>query len=594
MPGLPLWAKLYLGGAYGAAAAAAAVAAARALAPDHEQLLAFAVLAPLTAAAQLFKVEAPNRHSYHATPAFLLASVLVLPPPLLVPLVALAMLPEWVRYRFPWYIQLFNIATYLLNVLAAWAVFQAAGGRAGSVTDWRWLAATGLAAATFTTLNHSMVALVLWLARGVGLRESGILKWESLGTDMTLLFMGAGMGSLWAVNPPLIALAVAPLFLFYRALFVPQLQEEAYHDAKTGLLTPRKALEILNDEIARLQKSPRPTAVIMADLDLMRNINNSLGHLAGDEVLQVVGGLLRRSVRGDDMVGRFGGEEFLILLRDTDAEAALRVAERLRSAVEAASMRVSDSPEPLRITMSLGVAAFPDPCPDPSRLLYQADMAVYRSKLNGRNRVSMASPADEGEQAEASSLGETLESLVFALEARGAGFDGRTLRVTALSLAVAREMGIPEGSTEWSDIERGSLLHDVGKIAVPREVLYKQAPLTEAEWEQVRQHPKVGWAMLSGIETLRGAAEIVRAHHEHYDGSGYPRGLTGEEIPMGARIFAVVDAFDAMTSERPYRPARPPESALEEIGRERGRQFDPAVVDSLLRVVGEKRGKISG
>ncbi|HEU4758348.1 MAG TPA: diguanylate cyclase, partial [Dehalococcoidia bacterium] len=295
-------------------------------------------------------------------------------------------------------------------------------------------------------------------------------------------------------------------------------------------------------------------------------------------------------LRSDDVVGRFGGEEFLVLLRDTDATAGMRVAERLRAAVESLPVPVTDSREPLRITMSLGVAAFPDPCPEPARLLYHADMAVYRSKLNGRNRVSLASPeADEGEQ-EAGSFRQTLESLVFALEARGAGFDGQTLRVTALSLSLAREMGIAEGSPEWQDIERGSLLHDVGKIAVPSDVLYKEGPLTAEEWQEVRQHPEIGWAMLRQVETLRGPAEIVRAHHEHYDGSGYPLGLAGEEIPLGARIFAVVDAFDAITSDRPYRAAQSESAALEEICRERGRQFDPAVVDALLKVLGRKTG----
>ncbi len=586
--GLSLSAKLYLAGVYGAAAAAAALLVGAGAAPGREAVVAFAVLTPLTAAAQLFKVEGPNRHSYHAAPAFLLAAALVLDPPLLVPLVILAMLPEWARYRFPWYIQTFNIATYALNVLAAWAVFHAVGDGVDAVAHWRWVLAAALGAAAFTTLNHGLVALVLRLARGVGLRESGILAWESLGTDMTLLCMGVGMGALWTVNPPLMALGIAPLFLFYRALFVPQLQEEAYHDAKTGLLTPRKALEALNEEIARVQRSARPTAVIMADLDLMRNINNKMGHLAGDEVLRAVGGALRRSLRGDDVVGRFGGEEFLVVLPDTDAESALRVAERLRAAVASLSVTVADSAEPLKVTMSLGVAAFPDPCPDPARLLYHADMAVYRSKLNGRNRVSLASPeADEGEQ-DATSFRRTLESLVFALEARGAGFDGQTLRVTALSLAMAREMRIAESSAQWQDIERGSLLHDVGKIAVPSEVLYKQGPLTEEEWVQVKEHPEIGWAMLSRIETLAGAAEIVRAHHEHYDGSGYPRALAAAEIPLGARIFAVVDALDAMTSDRPYRPAQSESAAVAEIRRERGRQFDPAVVDALLKVLGRR------
>jgi len=583
-----------LAGVYGLAAGAAALAVALQMStPSLETLAAFGLLLPLAAAAQLFKVDAPNRHSYHATPAFLLAAALLLGPSLLVALVVLAMLPEWLRYRYPWYIQLFNVATYVLNVLAAWAVFHAVSEADLAAPSWRPALATALAAAAFTTVNHAMVALVLRLARGIGLKQSGILAWESLGTDMTLLCVGAGMATLWALNPPLVALAIAPLFLFYRALFVPQLQEEAHVDAKTELLTPRRSLELLHQEIARIQRSPRPTAVIMADLDLLRDVNNSLGHLAGDQVLAAVAAALRRSLRGDDVVGRFGGEEFLILLRDTSPDSALRVAERLRAAVEAASIPVADSPDPVRITMSLGVACFPDPCRDPERLLYFADMAVYRSKLNGRNRVTLAAPSIDDAQPPQGDSRKPLESLVLALAAREAGFDSRTLRIAALCLALAREMGIPEGSPQWRDIEAACLLHDVGKVAIPSEVLNKRGPLSPQDWTYVRQHPQIGWEMLRQVETLRSAAEIVRAHHEHWNGGGYPYGLRCEEIPLGARIFAVVDAFAAITSDQPYRAAQAEAVAIEEVRRNRGAQFDPQVVDVFLKLLGQPVGAAS-
>ena len=587
-------ARLYLAAVYALAVAAAfATILADPAWPGLNALLAFVVLLPLTAGSQLCKVDAPNGHSYHATPALLLAAVLLLDPLLLVPLVVLAMLPEWLRYRYPWYIQAFNIATYLLNALAAWAVFHAIAGDDALAASWRSAAATALAAATFTVLNHALVALVLRVARGIGLKDSGILAWDSMATDATLLCVGAGMAAMWVVNPLLVVLAIAPLFLFYRALFVPQLQEEAHYDAKTGLLTPRRSLEVLNEEIARLEKSPRPAAVIMADLDLLRNINNSLGHLAGDEVLRAVADILRRSLPGEHIIGRFGGEEFILVLRGKDAAGGLAAAEKVRAAVEATSIPVTDSPDPVSVTISLGVAAFPDPCPDPQRLLYHADMAVYRSKLSGRNRVTLASPNSD-DAGGATSYVETLESLVFALESRGAGFNGQTLRVTALALAMAREMGISEGSEGWSDIERGSLLHDVGKIAIPSRVLYKTGPLSEDEWEIVRQHPELGAAMLRSIEALAGAADIVRAHHEHYDGSGYPRGLRGRQIPRGARILAVADAFDAITSDRPYRGAQSEAVALEEIERGRGSHFDPKAVDALVRVLSPEPTAIVG
>ncbi|MFQ5471713.1 MAG: diguanylate cyclase, partial [Dehalococcoidia bacterium] len=553
-----------------------------------EELLAFGLLTALTAGSQLFKVEGPKRHSYHATPAFLLAATLLLQPWLLVTLVVVAMLPEWAKFRYPWYIQSFNIATYVLNALAAWVVFQVAGQGRELAVFWQQAGAIGLAAITFAVLNHTMVAMVLWTARGIPLRDSGILAWDSVLTDMALLLSGAAMATLWLVNPPLVILGIAPMFLFYRALSVPELEEEAYHDAKTGLLSARRSLELIKEEISRLHKAPRPTAVIMADLDLFRNINNSVGHLAGDEVLQAVSELLRSLLRGDDIAGRFGGEEFVILLRNSDAETAQRVTERLRAAVEAASISVTDSDEPVHITMSFGVAVFPYPCDDADTLLHQADLAVYESKMGGRNRVTLANPRVEEGSSGSEDYHKRLESYVSALEERGWGYSGETLRVAAIALALAREMGVGEGSQEWNDIERGSLLHDVGKVAIPDEVLHKAGQLSEEEWEEVRQHPEVGWAMLQRMERLRGAAAVVRSHHEHHDGSGYPHGLAGEEIPKGARIFAVADAFNAITSNRPYRVAQSESAAVEEIVRGRGGQFDPEVVDALIRLLGRQ------
>lgn len=593
---LPSLAKLYLAAVYAIAIGVGAFAfVAAGGRPAGGDLAAFAVLSALSAAAQVFKVDAPSRHSYHTTPAFLLAGVILLDPALLVPLALIILLPEWVRYRYPWYIQTFNIATYLLNVLAAWAVFYVVAGGSGLTASWEVAVATGLAAATFVLTNHVMVGLVLWLARGISFRDSRVFARDGLETDTTLLFLGAGMAVFWTISPFLLVLGVVPLVLLYRALHVPQLQEEAYSDAKTGLLTARRFSELLEEELTKAERSRRPTAVVMADLDLLRNINNTHGHLVGDQVLQACAQAIRRGLRPGDIAGRLGGEEFSLLLPATDPDTAFALSERIREEVARIAIPLPDGEEPQRVTMSLGVATFPDPCPKPGKLLHHADMAVYRSKLAGRNCTSVAIPSlDEARFPEGSYRG-TLESLAFALDARGSGMDGRTLRVTALALALAADMGVSEASTEWNDLERASLLHDVGKFAIPSSILYKVTSLTEQEWREMKRHSDIGWHMLRQIESLEGAAEIVRAHHEHYDGSGYPRGLRGDEIPRGAHIFAVADAFDAITSDRPYRDARSHAVAVEEIMASSGTQFDPEVVETLLRVLGyERPGEVAG
>jgi len=379
---------------------------------------------------------------------------------------------------------------------------------------------------------------------------------------------------------------VAPLFLFYRALHVPQLQEEAYNDVKTGLLTARRFTELLREELTKAERSGRPAAVVMADMDLLRNINNTHGHLVGDQALQAAAQAIKRWLRPGDIAGRLGGEEFALLLPATSPNEAFALAERIREELEGVAIPLPDEEEPLRVTMSLGVATFPEPCPEPRKLLHHADMAVYRSKLAGRNRTSAAIPSLDDARFPEGSYRSTLESLAFALDARGSGLDGRTPRVTALALTLAAELGIDEGSQEWNDLERACLLHDVGKFAVPSSILYKATSLSQEEWQEMKQHPDTGWSMLRQVKSLEGAAEIVRAHHEHHDGSGYPRGLRGDDIPRGARIFTVADAFDAITSDRPYRDARSHAVAVEEIMANRGTQFDPEVVAALLRVLG--------
>jgi putative nucleotidyltransferase with HDIG domain len=178
----------------------------------------------------------------------------------------------------------------------------------------------------------------------------------------------------------------------------------------------------------------------------------------------------------------------------------------------------------------------------------------------------------------------TLEALVSALDARDRETKGHSLRVMQYTMDIARVLGIPEGSPEWNDIQRGALLHDVGKIGVADSILHKPGPLTPEEWVEMKKHPHIGFEMLQDIPFLAGAARIIMAHHERFDGKGYPRGLAGDEIPLGARIFVIADTFDAMTSDRPYRRALPPEVARDEIVKNSGSQFDPVVVQAFLKV----------
>ena len=178
----------------------------------------------------------------------------------------------------------------------------------------------------------------------------------------------------------------------------------------------------------------------------------------------------------------------------------------------------------------------------------------------------------------------TLEALVNALDARDQETKGHSLRVSKYMMDIAREIGVVEGSREWLDMQRGSLLHDVGKIGVSDSILLKPGKLTDDEWKLMRLHPEIGYKMLHQVKFLEGPSEIILAHHERWDGKGYPRGLAQDEIPLGARIFPVVDTFDAMTSDRPYRRALSTQDAMNEILKYSGTQFDPRVVEAFLDI----------
>src|SRR5438552_1764915 len=363
----------------------------------------FAILALISATAQLFVVGTPRHQSYHTTIVFLIPAAMLLPPGLVALLGFLHPLPEWLKTRLPWYIAIFNIANWTFSMMAAWAAFHAVLNALGSTSRVSYAMAGVAAAATMVVLNHLLMAPMLRLARGLSFRDSELFSFQSLSTDLVLAMLGVATAAFWLSNPWLIAFAVAPLFLIHRSLSVPQLQEEARVDAKTGLFNARHFAAALNEELTRAARFERPLSLVMADLDLLRDINNTYGHLAGDAVLQGIAEVFRSHLRHYDVPARFGGEEFAILLPETPPEQAFEIAERIRRTVAATTFDVETSSEPIRATVSIGVAAYPRDGVDTNELIHQADLAVYRAKLQGRNRVLDASsdPLELPEQRQA-------------------------------------------------------------------------------------------------------------------------------------------------------------------------------------------------
>src|SRR5437667_2618398 len=367
---------------------------------------AFLVLASAAATARLFVVRTPADQAYHTDIVLLIPAALILPPELLVLVAVVQMVPEWLKMRYRWYLQTFNILDYSLAAMAAWFV-----GRwlilehAGIGNDALRLSMAGLAACiVFVAVNHILLAVMLRLARGFTLRETGLFEIEYVATDLVLAALGFAVYAFWQSNPWLIPFSLAPLLLIHRSLSVPALQAEARVDPKAGLYNARYFASALAEELGRAERFGRPMSLIMADLDLLRDINNTYGHLAGDAVLQGIAEIFRAQLRHYDVPARFGGEEFSILLPETPPEQALEIAERIRKAVSETSFDVETSSEPIHATVSIGVAAFPKDGADANELIHQADLAVYRAKLQGRNRVLGASsepllmPADRGQR----------------------------------------------------------------------------------------------------------------------------------------------------------------------------------------------------
>jgi diguanylate cyclase (GGDEF)-like protein/putative nucleotidyltransferase with HDIG domain len=871
---------LYVIGALAVAAAAIPFAH---LSLQTDGWLTFAVLATCAAVAQLFVVITPRDQSYHTTLVFLVPGVLLLPPELIALLCVVYGIPEWLKIRYAWYIQAFNIANHTLNGLAAWGAVELV--RSAGLGPELEFALSGLVAAVvFVSLNHVLLAAMLHLARGHSLRGTGLFSTESLSTDFVLALLGVAFAGLWDWNPLLLPMAVAPLLLIHRSLSVPALQQEARLDPKTGLFNARYFTGALREELERAQRSGESLSVVMADLDLLREINNAYGHLAGDAVLRGIATVFRQQLRHADVPARFGGEEFAILLPETTPQEAFEIAERIRRAVADERFEVETSSEPIRATVSFGVAGCPGDGSDANELIHQADLAVYRAKLQGRNRVLRADsepvllpperslrlaavpdesvysrapaaadapvaipelpavPAGTGEQAHqrphsragprfvslsrslaalvvavsvggiaagllgfalgrttdvvgllaiialvaggqalaleldggsisvsavgalagaaiagpkaalplalataavewssrrtpayqllfnigalsfaslaaaavfslggshgfemlvtaaaslvaggvyfvvntgllsgamaleghdswrrvwterfswllphyvafgavggaialayeaiglyglavfvlplllmrktmAAYLGHTerstkklreaaetirsqnvsleqanrllkerstaaMESLSATVDARDAYTAGHSRRVQQLALAIGRELTLSQAELDL--LGHAALFHDIGKLAIPDAVLLKPASLSADEWALMQRHAEEGARIIDRLGFLDDAVPAIRHHHERWDGGGYPDGLAGEEIPLGARIIHVADALDSMLTNRIYRSARPAAEALDELRGGAGGQFCPRCVAALTRLL---------
>jgi len=366
--------------------------------PTMEQLMMLWLLVGLATVAQFFEVQIAEKRSYYPHNVFFFAGVLLLPPMLLAPLYAIPLSVDlWRRSlrdgqeSVAWYDLLFNIAAHTLTGAAASWIYFTLNDNISVLFQIGQVFAAIVAATTYVLGNHLLFRLADVVINKSSWRESAIWMSENLWTELIMAYLGYVVAVLWYVNPVMILPMLGLMFLLQQALMIPQLQLEAQTDSKTGLLNVRYFNQHFDEWLGRAKRQERPLSVMMADLDYLRRINNNYGHLAGDIVLVGISEIIRRTVRPQDIVGRFGGEEFAILLPDTDQEEAFQVAEAVRKAIAETPFDIPTSPTPIRTTMTLGIACYPDDATTATDLLHHADVAVYQAKMDGRNRVICAS-----------------------------------------------------------------------------------------------------------------------------------------------------------------------------------------------------------
>ncbi len=846
-----------------------------------DTLLAAMGLSAIASLSLILKVEGSTSRSHYNISFVIYAfSFVILGPEETMLVILVANLAEWIWFKYPWYIPSFNIFSHILVLhLAGMAYRWVYSGT--DFQHWQSIAGILLSMAIFTFFNHLMVGLVIWLARGENFGKSGVFEFLPLMLDFTLLCMGAMAAIVWRLNPFAVILFLLPLYPIYSTLKVPALERKTETNSKTGLFNATYFEQALVSELKRADRFDRPLTVVMADLDLLRNINNTYGHLAGDEVLKGIANILRNSVREYDIVARFGGEEFSILMPETTPQQAYPRIEAIRKAVERADFMVPTSVTPIRATMSFGISGRQGNMNSPQEIIHNADTSLYHAKLKGRNgtfiyseegiynlfsqwqeeypdetgdamdkilpearslqgdALTDAHPVDTTDAEEIPvkeinpprkhprwvvltfiscltalavmgfvltydpewkvewigvaifaimviltellsidiydsrgtavststvpmlagvllfgplaalllsltlaavalikyrspfnrfmfnvsnqliaaviylavigttgvvfinqpplyqfllsltavgitfvvttsliSIGVGLDvntsvktvwvekfswlppyylamgliayALIFSYQTAGllgtlitlipllllrfsqmqyidrtklvvqeirekntalqrSSFEiqrlndglmdtlaevvdlrdpnvlGHSKQVAHYAVLMAKKLGLHSQQVDM--VRKAGLLHDIGKLGVSESILFKPGRLTSSELEIVRQHSLLGAELLENSYSLKELIPIIRHHHEHYDGRGYPDGVNGADIPMESRILAVADAVEAMASDRPYRRGMNAQEILDELNRNSGTQFDPLVVKAFIQVV---------
>ena len=306
-----------------------------------------------------------------------------------------------------------------------------------------------------------------------------------------------------------------------------------------------------------------PAGMLMCDVDGLKLVNDTLGHDAGDRLLISVARVIEQCFRADDVVARVGGDEFSIIMLHS-SEAVVEIAcQRVRDAVDNYNNNNPDIP----LSLSIGFAVRNDPCLSMNEVFQAADNNMYREKLHRRQSARSA----------------IVKTLMKALQARDFLTEEHAVRIQKLVVTLGEHVGLP--THRLTDLRLLAEFHDIGKVGIPDNILFKPASLSQEEVFEMQRHPEIGHRIALSAPDLVPIADWILKHHEWWNGKGYPLGLAGDEIPMECRLLAIADAYDAMTSDRPYRKAMKKEEAICELNRFAGIQFDPYLVNLFIEII---------
>ena len=375
-----------------------------------------------------------------------------------------------------------------------------------------------------------------------------------------------------------------------------ELETRANIDGLSGLYNHRYFHSSLSAEVRSCMFLHQPLTLLFLDLDAFKEFNDRFGHVNGDRIIAKIAQIMSEKAPKGAILSRYGGDEFAAILPNYKKEDALQFGELVREAVESidmvhffaeSSVDNAHMAEGISLTISVGIAQWNEHTANAMALIQHADDALYRAKLFRKNRVeiydSILDTFEMDIEQEDYELLRSLQALINIINARDRYTSGHVERVVMYSKALGQELGLQPDQRK--SLSLAAYMHDIGKVNLTEKVLNKSTPLEENEWQDIKLHSVVGARILKEVAALSSIAPLVLHHHERYDGTGYPQGLKGEEIPFLARVLTVVDSFDAMTFDRPYKAAMTYSDAIKELRANKGRQFDPEIVEVFIRIV---------